>query len=281
MSLINQQTRYAYKVVFVNDGSTDDSQTILEKYCDYSCITIITTPNQGVSAARNIALQHIEARYVLFVDSDDFLTTDAVEKLIMKADETGADIVEGNNRYFINNRTLYISQHPTNRLFGMACGKIYNAKLWKRIVFPLDTWYEDTLNWMVLYQMGAQMLTISDVIYNYRSTPTGYSQAHNQNVRRIETYWVTKQLLSDAQSLGIEPTAFYYETFLRQTQLNSHRVAILGDRKADYALFKAHQALRDMYFMDYRAEGQKEKRIESALLKDDFKEYFLYCLFLF
>jgi hypothetical protein len=62
--------------------------------------------------------------------------------------------------------------------------------------------------------------------------------------------------------------------------MSTRRVAILGDHKADYALFEAQRQLRDTYFKDLRAQGQKEKRIESAFLNDDFKEYLLYCLFL-
>ena len=59
------------------------------------------------------------------------------------------------------------------------------------------------------------------------------------------------------------------------------RVAMLGDKKANFAVFDALRRLQDTYFSDCNAKGEKEKRIESALLKDDFKEYLLYCLFLY
>lgn len=285
-SLIHQQTCYRYKAIFINDGSTDNSLAILEKYRENPHVTIINTLNQGVSAARNVPLQNIHAKYVMFVDSDDYLTLDAVEKLLDKAEETEASIVEGNHRYFEEEHTINVSKHIADplhgiRLYGMACGKVYRAEMFKQIHFPYGVWFEDTINWLVLYQMTEKMEVVNDVLYHYRSTPTGFSKGYNQDKRRVETYWVTKQLLLDAQKLGIKPTMFYYETFLRQCQLNTRRVAMLGDRKADFALFEAHRQLRDTYFKDMHAQGEKEKRIESALLNDDFKEYLLYCLFLY
>lgn len=285
-SVVQQQTRYSYNAVFINDGSTDESRTILDRYAHYPCISIIDTQNQGVSAARNIGLKLINARYIMFVDSDDYLALDAVEKLVSKADEMNADIVEGNNIYFQNNKVISRSKHVNAEGFelllnGVVWGKVYKAHLWHHISFPLDYRYEDTLDWMLMYQFKSKKVTIGDVIYYYRCTPTGFTKGYNHDKRRIETYWVTKQLLSDARKLGLEFSSFYYKMFLHQCKLNTSRVAILGDLKADKALFEAHRQLRDLYFKALLAEGEKEKRIESALLNDDFKEYFLYCLFLY
>ena len=285
-SVLHQQTKYSYQAILVNDGSTDTSRTLLENYAQRPNITIIDKPNGGLSSARNIALQNIDARYVLFVDSDDYISENAIEQLVSKADASSADIVEGNHRYFQNSKTLRISSHKEAfgadlQLFGMACGKVYKAHIWQRISFPLGYWFEDTIDWLLIYAMPLKKVTIPDVLYHYRANPTSITLGNNSSPRRLETYWITKQLLADAKNIGIQPTQFYYETFLRQCRLNTSRVAILGDRKADLALFEAHRQLRDTYFKDMHAQGEKEKRIESALLNDDFKEYLLYCLFLY
>lgn len=285
-SVIHQKTHYSYQAFFVNDGSSDQSLTILEKYTRYPYISIITTTNGGVSAARNTALKHINSRYVMFLDADDYLAEDAIEKMLSKADETGADIVEGNNILFEGEKILSTSSHRDAegadlQMHGVVWGKVYKAHIWKDISFPLDYWYEDTLDWLLIYQKPLKKVTIKDVIYYYRATPAGYSRGHNTAKRRIETYWVTKQLLHDAQDLHLPLTTFFYETYLRQCSLNTRRVAMLGNRKVDYALFKAQQALLQKYFATFQTQGEKEKRIESALLNNDFKEYFLYCLFLY
>lgn len=284
-SIIHQKTHYTYHVIFVNDGSSDNSRAILEEYSSNPMISIIDTPNQGVSAARNAALKNIDARYVMFVDSDDNLPEHAIEDLISKADTYSADILEGGHRYFKDSKTLQTRQYPEEltssvRFTSFAWGKIYRASIWQNVCFPIEYWFEDMMVLLVLSPMTTKRGKIHEIVYNYRDTPTGYTRAYNQDKRRVESYWVTKQLLADAKTLGIEPTVYFYERFLQCCTMSTRRVAILGDRKADYALFEAQRQLRDIYFKDFRAQGEKEKRIESALLNDDFKEYLLYCLFL-
>lgn len=285
-SIVNQKTRYRYRAIFVNDGSTDNSRSILEKYAHYANVSIIDTPNQGVSAARNLPLQHIHARYVMFVDADDYLAIDAVEKLLSKADDTNASIVEGNHQYFRGDKILSVSKNTDEEgnevlIKQFPWGKVYKAELWQHVSFPFDYRYEDMVCALVLCPMPVKKATISDVIYYYRDTPTGFTRAYNCDKRRVEAYWVTKQLLRDAQQLNIPSSVFFYEIFLRISVRNMTRVAILGDRKANYAMFSAQRILRDKYFSHLRAKGEKEKRIESAFLNNDYKEYLLYSLFLY
>ena len=78
-SLLNQKTEFTYRIVAVNDGSTDGSELILQKYRNHSSITIIQQQNSGLSKARNTALQLISGKYVMFVDSDDFLPDNGIE----------------------------------------------------------------------------------------------------------------------------------------------------------------------------------------------------------
>lgn len=95
-SLLVQETGYSYCVVFVNDGSTDESANILNKYAKKENVYIINKKNEGVAEARNIALKYIRGKCVLFVDADDMLMDNAIEVLMRKSVETDADIVEGN-----------------------------------------------------------------------------------------------------------------------------------------------------------------------------------------
>ena len=94
---IVQQTYLSLEIILVNDGSTDRSQEIIS---DYSArdkrIVVLSQPNRGVSAARNAGLRVANGEYVLFVDSDDALRSDAVEMLCRRAISTNADIVIGN-----------------------------------------------------------------------------------------------------------------------------------------------------------------------------------------
>lgn len=82
------------EVILVNDGSTDSSEDVIIKYQKLdSRILYKSIPNSGSSAARLIGLSMANGEYVQFLDSDDLLIPDAIELLVARAIETGADMV--------------------------------------------------------------------------------------------------------------------------------------------------------------------------------------------
>jgi glycosyltransferase involved in cell wall biosynthesis len=83
-----------FEVLCVNDGSTDGSPTILADYAaNDSRFRIINRENGGLAVARDTALPHVRGNYISFVDSDDYLASDCLEKTVAKAKQTDADIV--------------------------------------------------------------------------------------------------------------------------------------------------------------------------------------------
>lgn len=83
-----------WEAICIDDGSTDSSPSILNSYAERdSRIKVLHIANQGVSNARNVALEHAEGEFMLFVDSDDFIhpqTMEICHKLIV---EKEADLV--------------------------------------------------------------------------------------------------------------------------------------------------------------------------------------------
>ena len=76
------QTFPNWEVICVNDGSTDSSASILEVFATKdNRVRIVTQPNSGLSAARNVGLKHASGEYILFLDSDDWLEVNALEIL--------------------------------------------------------------------------------------------------------------------------------------------------------------------------------------------------------
>lgn len=78
-----QQTHKAIQIILVNDGSTDESESICLRYCEIdSRLIYLKKENGGLSTARNAGLIHAKGEFVGFVDSDDFVSSNFVERLL-------------------------------------------------------------------------------------------------------------------------------------------------------------------------------------------------------
>lgn len=94
MDSICSQTYTNLEIIVVNDGSTDNSSEILEKYAELDTrIQVICQKNSGVSTARNTGLNVAKGEFVLFLDSDDWLDKETCEVAIQTLASENADVV--------------------------------------------------------------------------------------------------------------------------------------------------------------------------------------------
>ena len=93
-SLVNQ-TFDDYEVIVVNDGSPDNSQKIIDDYYKKypNIIKPLKKENGGLSSARNYGLKYATGEYVLYVDSDDYVSSDILEKMYSLGMRDNSDIV--------------------------------------------------------------------------------------------------------------------------------------------------------------------------------------------
>ena len=122
-SILNQ-THRNIEVIFVDDGSTDNSVEILERYqANDERIKIIKQKRQFAGVARNNGMKAATGKYLIFLDSDDFYKHNMLENLFRVAEKKQAEIVIFGNFYYDNQlskiNNIYIPNMP---------GKIYSAK---------------------------------------------------------------------------------------------------------------------------------------------------------
>ena len=106
LSSLFSQTYNNYEVVIINDGSTDNSLNIINKYKENNNIKIINTKNNGIGIARNIGLENAQGKYITFVDSDDYISKKYVEELLNCAEKNKADIVICDMYKYINRNEI-------------------------------------------------------------------------------------------------------------------------------------------------------------------------------
>lgn len=209
-SLINQTISF-HKIILINDGSTDRSGKICEEYCDrYDFIKLINQDNRGLGAARNVGIRNSQADYVVFVDSDDFVSDRMVERICSELKEEKVDmlIYSAGERYdidsaqkpgyfkhsdFLNGKTMngfrYIKEaFPRNYIIS-ACIAAYRRRflLDNRIFFPERLLHEDHFFNMQVWINANKMRYIGDSLYirRYREnsiTTSEYSRKRCQDL---------------------------------------------------------------------------------------------------
>lgn len=121
-SLINQ-TYKNIEIIVVDDGSTDSSYKILKQYKNK--IKLIHQENYGVSFSRNIGIKESTGDYIMFVDVDDWIDTDMIEKLYKETNNGKIDIV----------RCGYIREYINSSKINCICSKKIKVKEDKKIIY--------------------------------------------------------------------------------------------------------------------------------------------------
>jgi len=173
------------QIICVNDGSTDSSAQILQRYAEKnSRIEIINKTNGGLSSARNAAYLYIKGKYTLFVDSDDYLEYDTCLKTVTKAEQSNADIVMffWSTEFELNSKTLvHLKQMQKYDLNDTKCkisvlcfGDIWN-KLWKSdFLINNELFCPEYLNYEAHYPvwkgfiLANRIAIVNESLYRYR-----------------------------------------------------------------------------------------------------------------
>lgn len=185
-SIVNQTIFSRLQVIVVDDGSTDNTVSIMKKYKEVyeDNIIFISIPNGGVSNARNVGIERATGKYITFVDVDDWVDQECYEKMYRKAQESLADIVAAG--FFVSDDNEDILKNSvTNQeekilqkdmIADFLCGKIdvhcydkiFLRKLVEKIRFDTKLKIaEDRKFLFEIFLVAKSIYLIPDVFYHY------------------------------------------------------------------------------------------------------------------
>jgi glycosyltransferase involved in cell wall biosynthesis len=250
------------------------------------CIRVITQNNRGYSGARNAALSNIEAKYIMFLDSDDILPKDSISIMLDKAFITDADILQGSWYSFddkkVSEKILeekVFKDGTSGYVSGYPWGKLYKSSVLKNFQFPEGYWFEDTPVTFILAAMPIKIVTIKDIIYGYRLNPNGITAKAIFYKKAIDTFWVTDLCLNEFPRFKVAYDQRAYEYLLRQSLMNAARVKN-QERKIRESIFVLTSELMRVHFSGFSTENLKMKKIEKALRDKRFIQFELSKLYL-
>lgn len=187
-SLLNQ-TIEDYEIIAVDDKSTDDSLAVLKTWEERfpGKVKVIASPeNRRQGGAKNLGLASAAGTWIGFIDSDDWISPDMYEKLLKKAEETGADIV-GCDYTIVQEQTMTPGKYVRNNSLeqtgvadiqkrkkmilepGSMVIKIYHRDIFFRneIRFPEHIFYEDNAIGAITMLCAKRFEKVEEALYYY------------------------------------------------------------------------------------------------------------------
>lgn len=217
MSVI-KQTYKTLEVIVVNDGSTDDSLSIIRKYEQLdNRFFCINKANGGLPLARKTGIEHAHGKYIQHLDSDDTLLETAIERLVRRAEETDADIVAAPFYFCFQDRPAqksvdlkfdalsgfeYYLEILHSRAYWSVWSNFQRSCLFQENVIqtvPEISFGEDAILITQLVLCAKKVVSLAEPILNYNRYSTAMSlQVHKARYEEYRAYqnWIENFLKS-------------------------------------------------------------------------------------
>lgn len=180
---ICRQTYENLEIILVNDGSPDHCGQMCEEYAKKdNRIKVIHKKNGGLSDARNSGVKLATGKYLLFVDSDDYIAKDLVEKTAAIAEKNNCDMVLY-DYYYVEpdnveirstivpaNKVISLEQEHTLLLAATsACAKLFNREFYVKAncPFPQGIYFEDLATTSIFFMRAKRVFYLKEPLYYY------------------------------------------------------------------------------------------------------------------
>lgn len=223
-----RQSFHDFELIVVDDGSTDNSWSILQEFAkNDSRIRVFHKENGGQSSARNFALKEAEGNYTAFVDSDDILEKDYLQYLYLLIEKYKADISicrikhfqEGENKYDFSYsnvvRTLTSKEAISELLYQYSwlespCNKLFKKELFEGCTFDESLIFEDSLLMPQIFEKAKTLVYGDAEKYGYIHR-CGSTTTSKYSKKQLDILKVTDFLYDRYKGTSLEKAARSYK----------------------------------------------------------------------
>lgn len=218
-SVINQ-TFQDIEIIITDDGSTDRTPEIIEEFCKKNKkIIFLKNNHQGVSAARNTALKHAKGEYISFIDSDDWIDSDFLEKLYEAITEYNCDIAcasfirsrkfKQTVKLLYSEQQIYTSLHDKIKKCGIPhyfyiWNKIYKADLIRDKLFKPNVYFEDICWLPEIIKSAKKIVTVPETNYYYRANNKSIVKSKQTPKKQADAYAAWKYIQDFFRENGLD-----------------------------------------------------------------------------
>lgn len=194
---ILEQTYKNYEILIVNDGSSDNSQKIIDEYKKkYSDkIIAINQENKGVSQTRNESILKANGKYIMFIDNDDYLDNDYIEKYVTNIENGDFDIVLGGYRRIteqgkVLKKVILKNEEWSKFMIPAPWAKIYKKEF---LINNNITFLKNNIGEDIYFNLKAMLLSdnikiIDYVGYNWFFNTESVSNTVQKNISNLQIY---------------------------------------------------------------------------------------------
>jgi len=265
-SLISQ-TLEEIEIIVVNDGTKDDSQTIIDEYVHKYPNRVFSyiKENGGLGDARNYGLQFAKADYIGFVDSDDYVKADMFEKLYNSAIKEDSDLVLCDIEYVWENSQKRKELKGLMLVDGIeirksvflsplfAWNKLYHKELFLKynLKYPKRLWYEDIPVTIPIFAFANKVSYVQEVLIYYVQRDSSIMASKNTSKMR-DIFEVLKQVYEFYHSYNLLEMYHLELEYLFIEQLMLYGSFRFYRSSSSYKLMKEALNVMQDYFPKWR-----------------------------
>lgn len=239
---IVRQSYQNLQIIVVDDGSTDASNKRVKPYLEDNRVHFIEQENKGLSGARNTGLKAASGKYVLFVDSDDYLELKTIEELVVAMEEKQVDLIRFNGRAFLDGLNEPIEQNNYDFSHRLQEGKKYTQDRFEanRRTFASPVY---------LYMVRREVLVKNELTFY-------------EGILHEDELFTTQVFLNSNAMLYVN--AFYYNRRYRENSIMTNQSQERWQRTFDSYLM-IYKELEKLYLKSEYSKDQK-KLIKRQML---------------